>query len=100
MHYYVKIVDWYTDRLVQTIFIRAGQTVKTKVPLGSYKIKYAMGKTWYGEIHRFGPSTGYSEADRRLDFKEVDDGIWGHTLELFLQRDGNLHTSQISADQF
>jgi hypothetical protein len=100
MHYYVKITDWHTNRLVQTIFIRAGGTVETKVPLGSYKIKYAVGKTWYGEIHRFGPSTVYSEADNRFNFEVIGDQISGYTVELFLQRDGNLETMHISASEF
>ncbi|NUO78748.1 zinc ribbon domain-containing protein [candidate division KSB1 bacterium] len=100
MHYYVKIVDWYTNRLVQTIFIRAGRTVETQVPLGSYKIKYAVGAIWYGEIHRFGPETAYSEADDRLDFKIIDNQISGYTIELFLQRNGNLETRRISANDF
>jgi hypothetical protein len=100
MHYYVKIVDWYTDRLVQTIFVRAGRSVETQVPLGSYKIKYAVGATWYGEIHRFGPETAYSEADDRFDFEIIDNHVSGYTIELFLQRDGNLQTRRISANEF
>jgi len=59
-----------------------------------------MGKTWYGEIHRFGPSTGYSETDEKFNFEITGDHVSGYTVELFLQRDGNLHTNQISADQF
>lgn len=59
-----------------------------------------MGKTWYGEIRRFGPPTIYSKADNRFDFEAIGNNVSGYTVELFLQRDGNLHTRQISANEF
>lgn len=94
-HYFVKITDWYTNETVATIFIRDGQTVETLLPLGSYKIKYAIGETWYGEQLLFGPNTSYSEAEKRFDFTMSEDVATGYTVELFLQRDGNLHTKKI-----
>ena len=100
MHYYVKIVNWYTNQLVQTIFIRAGGTVETTVPLGSYKIKYAVGETWYGETHRFGPATLYSEAEKKFDFQVIGNQSFGYTIELFLHPDGNLHTKRLLPNEF
>lgn len=99
-HYFVKIVDWYSGELVSTIFIRSGQSVNVDLPLGSYKIKYATGKQWYGKTYLFGPETTFSEADKKLDFEVHGSQVSGYTIELFLQRHGNLKTKKISAAQF
>ncbi len=99
-HYFVKVTDWTTGAPVLTMFIRAGQSAETLVPLGTYRIRYATGETWYGEDFLFGPQTSYSEADQ--SFRFVDEGYQysGYTLELFLQQDGNLSTSRIAPDQW
>lgn len=100
-HYLVKVVDWDTEETAMTMFIRAGETVKVEVPLGSYKLKYAAGKTWYGDIFLFGPNTVYSEAEKRLDFvMNSNRQVSGYTIELFLQPNGNLKTKRISAKDF
>lgn len=99
-HYFVKVTDWYSDRPILSVFIRAGQFVETHVPTGSYRLKYATGTTWYDENYLFGPETSYSKADSRFDF--INDGyqVSGYTVELFLQTDGNLRTSRITPDQW
>lgn len=99
-HYFVKIVDWTTDAPVMTIFVRSGQSVSTKVPLGSYKVKYATGSQWYGKTHLFGPETSYSMADSRFDFEETGNQVSGFTVELFLQPNGNLRTKRIRPKDF
>ena len=99
-HYFVKIVDWATDAVVMTLFVRSGQSVSTKVPLGSFKIKYAAGSQWYGETYLFGPNTSYSMADKRFDFEETGDQVSGFTVELFLQPNGNLTTKRIRPEDF
>ena len=99
-HYFVKVADWVTDQPVATLFVQAGQSAETLVPLGTYRIKYATGDTWYGEDFLFGPQTSYSEADEQFRF--VDDGYQytGYTVELFLQEGGNLRTDRITPDQW
>jgi ribosomal protein S27AE len=99
-HYFVKIVDWTTDALVMTVFVRSGQSVSTKVPLGSYKIKYTAGNQWYGETYLFGPDTSYNMADKQFDFEEIGNQVTGFTVELFLQPNGNLNTKRISPKDF
>lgn len=99
-HYFVKIVDWATGAPVMTVFVRSGDLVNTKVPLGSYKIKYAAGSQWYGETYLFGPDTSYSMADKRFDFKEIGNQVSGFTVELFLQPHGNLRTKRIGPKDF
>lgn len=99
-HYFAKIVDWYTNRLICTVFIRSGQTVSLDLPLGAYKLKYAAGSQWYGTKFLFGPETAYSVADKQFDFAVRGDHVSGYTVELFLQPHGNLKTNRISAEEF
>lgn len=82
------------------MFIRAGQSAETLVPLGTYRIRYATGETWYGEDFLFGPQTSYSEADQSFRFMDEGYQYSGYTLELFLQRHGNLSTNRITPDQW
>ena len=98
--YYVKLVDAFSGALVMTFFVYGGQSFETEVPLGTYRVKYATGSTWYGEDHLFGPDTRYSEADKTFEFSVQGNQISGYTVELIRQRGGNLHTKSISANQF
>lgn len=98
--YYVKLADAFTGALVMTFFVYGGQSFETEVPLGTYRVKYATGSTWYGEDHSFGPDTRYSETDKTFDFSVQGNQISGYTVELIRQRGGNLHTKSISANQF
>jgi len=99
-HYCVKVIHWSTNDLVTLIFIRNGEKVRTRLPFGSYKIKYATGETWYGKNHLFGPDTFYKEADERFDFIKEGNQARGYRVELFLQMNGNLHTRPISASDW
>ena len=94
-HYFIKVVDDLEENIVKTIFIRSGNTIDTKMPLGSYIIKYATGKTWYGTEHLFGPETIYSKANKTFIFTREANGYSGYTIELILQQHGNLKTQQI-----
>lgn len=99
-HYFVKIVDWYTNRIMATCFVCSGLQATINLPLGSYKIKYATGDTWYGEKHLFGSNTSYNEAEKRFDIEVKGDYVTTYTVELFLQPNGNLHTKTISTDDW
>jgi hypothetical protein len=99
-HYLVKLVDYVSDSPVLTVFVRANQAVKVDVPLGSMKLRYAVGSTWYGDEFLFGPETTYAEAEARFDFALDGRQIRGYTVELFLQPDGNLRERRIRPDQW
>ena len=99
-HYYIKLVDYYTNKTVATIFIRAGENTKVEVPTGSYKIKYATGKTWYGEADLFGHETHYSTSDERLDFSVSYGYVNGQQLTLYKVSNGNFSTKEIKAEDF
>jgi hypothetical protein len=54
-----------------TVFVRGGETVETRAPLGKFIVKYASGDTWYGYDHLFGPDTTYTKADETFIFSRT-----------------------------
>ena len=46
------------------------------------------------------PYTSYNKANSRLDFQLIGNQYSGYTVELFLQRNGNLSTQEISPTDF
>lgn len=99
-HYYVKLTDAITDERVLTAFIRSGRTIEVDVPTGSYNLKYAIGDTWYGRQHRFGPETEYLEANDTFNFEITGQRVRGHRIELIVQEGGNLSTAPIPESEF
>jgi hypothetical protein len=63
-------------------------------------MKYATGTQWYGKTILFGTKTSYNETDKKFDFYLKGDQVSGHSVELYLQPQGNLRTKRISAEQF
>lgn len=100
MDYYIKLENVDTQKTIMTAYIRGGDIFDTKVPVGNYILKYASGKQWYGTKSYFGDDTTFSKANEIFSFKRTYDGYEGYTVELVLQRNGNLHTSGISRDNF
>lgn len=99
-HYLVKITSPGSTEPISEFFIRGGESVETQVPLGTYELKYASGKTWFGPVHLFGPETRYSKAESLFEFVDNGDHISGYTVELYTQTNGNLRTAGIPASQF
>jgi len=100
-NYLVKLVSLYSQKPVMTVFIRGGNTVTTKVPLGSYTIKYASGNNqWYGYKHLFGKQTQYSKADTTFTFENTGYQVTGYTISLYRVSNGNLSTSSINPSDF
>jgi hypothetical protein len=89
---------------VRSFFVEGGSALDADVPLGTFIIKYATGKTWCGDRELFGPDTVTSRADETFTFEHraTGDGYttthW--TVELVLQRHGNLRTSRIAREMF
>lgn len=99
-HYVVKLVDVQTGKAALTVFVRGGQTVNTTVPLGTYRMKYAAGKTWYGYKELFGPNTSYNQADTTFQFADTGMQISGYTVTLYTVSDGNMRTRRIGSESF
>jgi|GEM_PF-3040016 len=58
-NYFIALVDWQSEKVIITAFIRAGEMVEIPVPPGSYKLRYAKGDKWYGEKELFGSNNMY-----------------------------------------
>lgn len=99
-HYFVKIVNIATGQELGSFFIRSGGILDIQVPVGTYEIKYAAGRQWYGAAYLFGPETTYSKADSTFNFSFDGYQYSGYTVELIMQRNGNLRTSGIHPSQW
>lgn len=97
--YLVKLENISGVRVID-IFVRGGDTIEVSVPLGSYILKYAVGDTWYGYEHYFGPDTNYNKVNSIFHFREEGNQIRGYTVTLYQVPSGNLSTSRIKASQF
>lgn len=86
------------------LFVRAGSTAETVVPLGRYTLKYASGggAQWCGHesAFPFGQGTEFFVADSTLEFGEDGTKYVGHSIELIRQIGGNLHTRQLNASSW
>ena len=94
-HYFVKLVTAKGGKPVLSVFVRAGEKVDIKVPLGSYRIKYAAGNDWQGEKALFGEATQYFEAEKRFDFVRKGGKTRGFMVELIWKPEGNLSAKPI-----
>ena len=99
-NYYAKLVGVETGKPALILFVRAGDTVETELPIGSYYLKFAAGERWYGEDFLFGPDTSYSKADEPLLFRIEGHRVFGHVIELIKQVNGNLRETPISPTDF
>jgi tetratricopeptide (TPR) repeat protein len=101
-HYFVRLRTVGTRELIAEVFVREGQQASIEVPLGTYELTYATGRTWYGPRAGalFGPETGYAKADDTFTFRREGNQILGYTVELYQQAFGNLETEPMSAREF
>lgn len=99
-HYFVKVVNTVNHRELGSYFIRSGGVLEIEVPVGTYEIRYASGKQWYGTSYLFGPETTYSKANRNFTFGFDGYQYNGYTIELIMQQNGNLRTSGIHPSQW
>ena len=83
-----------------SIFASAGSTVDVKAPLGSYKLYYATGDTWYGAKYRFGVGTSYYSTNEYFSFYTSGNYVYGTELTLYSVVNGNMSTYTISEDEF
>lgn len=100
-NYYVKLKDFISQKTIMTIFVRGGERVEVKVPIGTYDFTYASGEDkWYGKDNLFGSNTQYGTLDTTLDFSYDGYNTTGHTLTLYSVIGGNLKTTAINKSQF
>ena len=98
--FFVKLSDTSGGLPVKAFYIRGGSTYRTDVPLGSYDLKYVTGQRWHGTNCLFGIATLYSKADKTFNFVRKGRKVSGFSVELILQIDGNLSTSNIQPEDW
>lgn len=81
-------------------YVQGGKSAEVSVPLGEYEIYYAVGNTWYGKEEKFGSDTRYYQCDGTFSFSDDGESYLGWTLELYLQRNGNMETVIVDAADF
>ena len=97
--YYVCLISR-NGNLVASYYIRAGDTLDVSVPLGTFELVYAAGKTWFGSDKVFGDGTTYSNSRQHIEFSRQGGRIKGVVVELILQQNGNFPTEEISREEF
>lgn len=99
-NYFIKLVETSSGSPVVTLFARGGIPLEVEVPLGSYTLRYAYGRTWCGEQALFGEETRYGEAQSTFTFSAQGGQISGYTVELTPRVHGNLRTRSIAGSSF
>ena len=99
-NYYLKAADWRTHVARLAFFVRSGETVAVRVPIGVYELRYAAGSTWYGEEHLFGPQTVYMRSDTQFDLRAEENKGSGLTVELGKRASGYLRETAIKPSDF
>ncbi len=99
-NYLVKLIEVGNESHSLRAFVRGGEAAEFFVPPGSYRMRLAAGRTWYGEEVRFGPATTYAEMEQVLSFRIEGEDLLGHEIQLAQVRGGNLGKHVISASDF
>lgn len=85
---YLKLVEAGSGREAMTLYVREGQTLQTRAPLGRYRLRYASGQRWGGTQLLFGPETRVAAATDILDFG-TEGAVRAYELTLGSAEDGN-----------
>jgi hypothetical protein len=95
-NYFVKLFDLTTGLPKVSYFVAGGSAPTTDVPVGTYVVKYASGRTWCGERDLFGAETATKKGKRMAEIDE------DHTYTLYLsaQPHGNFPTESIPRSEF
>lgn len=93
--YFIKLVNSYNGNQIG-IFVRGGSTYEAYVPPGTYTLRYACGKKWYGSRLLFGLDASYSKSNQTFSFERGS----GYTLSLTRVLHGNFSTNTMDAKDF
>lgn len=61
-HYAIWVQDWYTGTLVSTFYLRSGEVIEAELPLGTYRLAFAVGQGWQDHKLLFGATTTITRA--------------------------------------
>lgn len=102
-NYYIYMDDVYGNNDI-SFYVKGGNTVTKDIPLGTYKLYYCSGETWYGVNHKFGSSTVASTSDDLFEFTSSISGNYIYytswTVTLYRVQGGNMDTERIDLVDF
>jgi hypothetical protein len=81
-------------------FIVGGMPLTTQMTTGRYELRYSSGRECIDEANYFGADTVFSKADSPLSFSVQGSRMVGISVELILQKDGNLSKSNMNKGDF
>lgn len=99
----VQVFNFETKKVYTMLYIGKGKMARILLPSGTYKIKCAVGKRWFGEEQLFGSKTYYYQLDEEIKSTETATGYttFKVTLRTILQESENKVSEQaITADEF
>ncbi len=99
-HRFIELVDWQSDEIITSAFVRDGEMIEIFVPLGSYKLRYAIGSEWYGEKEMFGSEYMYEMTEQfssKAAILEFTIENSGHEIGAYCSN-GNLGKKRIKKD--
>ena len=83
-----------------SFYVKSGDSFDTEVPIGVYQLYYTCGETWYGVDERFGSSAPTFKSNDLLAFYDDGEYMCGHTVQLWMQTNGNFDRTSIPASEF
>ena len=99
-HRFIELVDLQSDEIIMSAFVRDGEMIEMFIPLGTYKLRYAIGNEWYGEKDMFGSEYMYEMTEQfsseaaKLEFTIENSG---HEIGAYCSN-GNLGQKRIKKD--
>lgn len=99
-NYIVKLQQPGSTSSEMIFFVRGGGSANVEAPLGAYELKYANGSTFFSTKCLFGIYTTRSKAKTIFNFSSSGGRVSGYTVELILQRHGNLRTETINENEW
>lgn len=95
-HYFITVSDWESNAPIISMFVRAGETGRTELPVGKYRITVAEGGEWFGPQKMFGKRMVTKEGVKPVDIFPVGpQGVMGGTIRLTGRIDGNFPTRRV-----
>jgi hypothetical protein len=99
-NYLIKLVNVADENETVLLFVRGGSAFNVNMPVGTYRFRFAAGRTWYGEKIYFGSSTTYWIANKTLSFRKERGVLRPISIELTGQPGGNLGITSLETRLF
>ena len=96
--YVLRLCDG--KEIIQSYYIRAGETLSVHVPLGEYSLYYACAPrdaSWFGEDFLWGAATSYYKSSGSYEFDFDGEYYNGYTLNLLSWSDSSGNTKAVDS---